>query len=548
MNPLTVSTTHPLPGEGGSECTSPALQVGALFVATLPFVVCLTGALRSPPPAGAGDYAQYLLHARAIAAGAPYTATGYLYTPYNVVGPEAYPPGVPLFLAGALPAFSPSLSLNGARIVAAVVSAVTLAVIYAYARRRTNPWVAAGAVAMLGPTFAQTLPEADVPFVLACWTCFLIADFQRERWRWPAIIGLTCAAIAAVLFRSTGLALVGGVALLTVLDRAADRRRLVVPVVGSAMAFVLVGMMLPVLTSYGQYVARSETSLWMRVLRNAWEYRLAVSEALLYPFASPALNAALHAALIGVALVTVLPFRKRTAVASREVFERHARALPLLFAVCLVGILLAFRVAVSRYALPLAPMVVLWSLVGIATLVRWGGRVPARAAGPTHANPRLVAWGPRVAYAVALLIAAGATVRRLDAPAPPAFERDADAQRLFAAVRMAHDSSVAHQRPYRVVFGNPRVLTLHTGADAMPTINAPEAVVRGEWKRVGVTDIVTGSLTDRAEDDSVEAVISRHPSEFRRAFTAGKFTLYRYTGDTSSISRAAHQLGYESGG
>ncbi|HEV2672560.1 MAG TPA: hypothetical protein VGU74_15810, partial [Gemmatimonadales bacterium] len=65
-----------------------ALVVGVLYLATI--------------RAGHGwgdDFAQYILHARNIAAGVPYTQTGYIYNPDNPeVGPRAYPPGFPVLL------------------------------------------------------------------------------------------------------------------------------------------------------------------------------------------------------------------------------------------------------------------------------------------------------------------------------------------------------------------------------------------------------------------------------------------------------------------
>ena len=46
------------------------------------------------------DFALYLMHARNLAEGRPYAATGYIYNPhYPQLGPPAYPPGTPVLLA-----------------------------------------------------------------------------------------------------------------------------------------------------------------------------------------------------------------------------------------------------------------------------------------------------------------------------------------------------------------------------------------------------------------------------------------------------------------
>ena len=46
-----------------------------------------------------GDNAMYLLHARNLLSGMPYTDTGYLYNPASGRFPVSYPPVFPLLLA-----------------------------------------------------------------------------------------------------------------------------------------------------------------------------------------------------------------------------------------------------------------------------------------------------------------------------------------------------------------------------------------------------------------------------------------------------------------
>src|SRR6266851_6468514 len=42
------------------------------------------------------DFAMYIAHARNLANGAPYAATGYIANPHNALGPAAYPPVFPV--------------------------------------------------------------------------------------------------------------------------------------------------------------------------------------------------------------------------------------------------------------------------------------------------------------------------------------------------------------------------------------------------------------------------------------------------------------------
>src|SRR5688500_12534742 len=55
---------------------------------------------RERPPITAGDYAHYLLHAKALVENRPYSETGYIFTSANPhIGPVTLPPGVPLVIA-----------------------------------------------------------------------------------------------------------------------------------------------------------------------------------------------------------------------------------------------------------------------------------------------------------------------------------------------------------------------------------------------------------------------------------------------------------------
>src|SRR5438876_9591837 len=66
-----------------------AALIGLFYLATI-----------RPGHAWGDDFAQYIHHARNLATGVPYAATGYIYNPYNpTTGPRTYPPGLPLLLA-----------------------------------------------------------------------------------------------------------------------------------------------------------------------------------------------------------------------------------------------------------------------------------------------------------------------------------------------------------------------------------------------------------------------------------------------------------------
>ena len=66
-----------------------------MLAALIPFAAVNSARWSDPPSAVEGDYAHYLLHAKALAEGRSYSDIGYIYTPLNLVGPRLQPPGWP---------------------------------------------------------------------------------------------------------------------------------------------------------------------------------------------------------------------------------------------------------------------------------------------------------------------------------------------------------------------------------------------------------------------------------------------------------------------
>src|SRR6185369_8314830 len=69
-------------------------------LAMLPFAVLALIRAADGPALTDDDSAQYLMHARALAHGKPYTSIPYIFSPMNRwIGPKAAPPGLPFLLA-----------------------------------------------------------------------------------------------------------------------------------------------------------------------------------------------------------------------------------------------------------------------------------------------------------------------------------------------------------------------------------------------------------------------------------------------------------------
>jgi 4-amino-4-deoxy-L-arabinose transferase-like glycosyltransferase len=163
-----------------------------------------------------GDFAQYILHAKNLAQGAPYADTGYIYNPhYPALGPRAYPPVLPFLLAPIVKCFG--LNLASMKILVIFFFMLSL-VACASLVRRSLPFIHAVAVLLitgLNPFFWNFKDDvaSDIPFLFFV---FLFLWFVDRQTRGPIaktanhfIDGLVCGLIMALAFgtRTIGLAL-----------------------------------------------------------------------------------------------------------------------------------------------------------------------------------------------------------------------------------------------------------------------------------------------------------------------------------------------------
>ena len=156
-----------------------------------------------------GDYAQYLLHARALLEGRPYTATGYIYSPYSAPGPEAYPPGFPMALYVLFSLFGWHTNLGRLLVLASAVTFFVLSGRYFTNRHGARLAIAVPLVIGFAPQIAENAVQivSDMSFCALCWGTFTLADRPRP-WSWRTAAALTILGALAILTRSAGVALV----------------------------------------------------------------------------------------------------------------------------------------------------------------------------------------------------------------------------------------------------------------------------------------------------------------------------------------------------
>lgn len=129
-----------------------------------------------------GDFAQYLSHARNIATGQSYADTGYVYNPdAAVIGPRAYPPIFPLFLAAFYAIFGADLTAIRLGLVALFVGMIFVSsLLFA---RKLSAWTTIGVAMLIGfcPLFWEFNQTIDSEHLFVFWWMLLMWFYTTYR-------------------------------------------------------------------------------------------------------------------------------------------------------------------------------------------------------------------------------------------------------------------------------------------------------------------------------------------------------------------------------
>ena len=454
-----------------------------------------------------GDYALYIMHAENIAAGRPYGTTQYIFNPQNWIHPAAYPPGLPLLLA---PVYRlAGLDLQRMKLVGVLSFALFLLVFARTARRRLPPPLAVALIATIGfhPwiwDFKDTI-FSELPFMLFCYATLGLVDQMAEqplKWNWAAISASAVGLAFACLTRSIGVALFPAILLV----HWWTTRKLV----NSGTLIVLGGLLLIGLARLGfpydagtyvnQFAAGGGTPLLGALQNYAGAVRDLIGARNVH---GSGLRMALTSGFLIVMLVGFV-VRVRARLAVFEVFF-------LLYWVVLLTY--PFQVEVSRYSLPVWPLMLLYAFAGAYEL---GTRAGAAA--------RIGAPALLVAQCVDAQVV---QYRRADfGPIP--FSVTADHSREVFAVmkaRLPPDAVVLTRKP--------TIIALFTGRRAA-VWPAPfrEARVWAYAHQIGATYVLQGPLDyglNGSRPDDFDAFIERNQARLHPIFTNPWFRLYQMT-------------------
>jgi hypothetical protein len=481
---------------------TPAFFRWLLLAALIPFAAVVWIRWAEPPTALDGDYAHYLLHAKAIAEGRPYSDIGYIYTSMNLVGPRLQPPGWPLVLAPFVAVFgtdSPVFKLLVTVLVAAFSVIAGL-----YTARRSGAVAGIAVVAFL-PLALETHRAtgsalSDPLFLVLVWLSMLVADDDGPPdWRRGIVLALLSAATMSV--RVAGIALPPALMLHALVKWRKDALKVVLPI-GALFGVAAVGALLAVDNIPFLSLALSNTpgvSGLINRFGNTYKQSLATSA--LYPLWSNSGNDVYHLLIAVPLLVGAVLFVRhqlKSAVAS--------------FVLMYFCVLLLSPVRDARYAWPMYPLVAAWIASGLVWL------------GERFTRPARRPMVPRFVLGFVAVVSIGAAVQLSRAREFRSLLGDPDTVSLFNWLKATADTS-----NLRVVFTNPRVLTLETGIPAMgmPGIEPDQMVAEFDAKSITHVVVPLAHITRRSER-ALGALVAARPAQFPMVFSNASHEVHRF--------------------
>lgn len=467
----------------------------------IPFLALAAVHWNDLPSRQAGDYAQYLLHAKALVEGRPYDATGYIYSPYAaLISPRVQPPGWPLILAPVVGTFG--LGLLVPKILITLAAVGFLVMVMKRMSRHEDPTLLAvalgGSGLALETTYATNSPLSDLPFCAMLWGIVMLTDTPHAlTWRRAVLIGLLTG--YAIITRIAGVALLPAFVLLAIV-RPRDRRVLLgLTAAFAAIAITVVAVVgIQKIPFLGQLL-RSPAVLWARMSTFGDKYRLPFFEATMYPFPWDLANDAYHLLALLMVPLGIIAFMRR--------FGRSL--LGCLVLTYAVMILLA-PVADARYLWPFWPVLLYWVVAGTRSVAT---RVP-----------RLAPHGARLALLLGIVVLLGGFRRAVITPSPDGLLGDPEVRALFTWVREHPERD-----SMRMVFVRARVLTIETGVPAMGVFQAPDSVIESELRRARITHVIVGDARiGLAGAASLASTVASRPALFTREYANGSFAVYRF--------------------
>ena len=385
------------------------------------------------------DWAQYLMHARNLAGGQPYGATGYMFNPDAPnVGPPSYPPGLPLLLAPVIALFGLKLALLKAVCFACLVAA--LPVWFRLLRvpaGAATAFVATALFALHDQVWAlRDVVVSETPYILFSALALWYATRERPHPVGPGPQVLEGVVLGVLTYASVACRSLGVSLLLALLVYGWAQRRSMGWFLSLIAAFsLLVGMQHVLVVVPPTYSNELKIPTPGLLLENAKGYWMSLGHLFRLPFGLGKVTSTVVIALAMVGAWSLCRTLRPDERSGRGVRNLAARVpLSLWYLGAYLGALTLAAIAPGeRYLLPVLPVVIALAAAGVCTLA---GLVPAAR---RYALPAAVA----IAFYYVVL---HASVPRTRADAMATCEA---CEELYAFVRTqtAPDAVIAFAKP-----------------------------------------------------------------------------------------------------
>ena len=460
-----------------------------------------------------GDFALYIMNARNIAEGLPYSQTPFIPNPDNAINPASYPAGLPLILAPVYAMFGVDLAKMKAVCLATFV--LSLGFFAAVLRERLPLRFALATIVAIGLhpyiwDFKDSI-QSEFAFMLFCYAALLwVHRMQDEQIKTsPAMIaGAGIAIAAAWQTRSAGILLFPA-AVLTVLCHHGRNlfhptvRNTVVALVIAAVVGASLQWVFPAdVSTYAHYFdGYSVHELLGKIRRYLQLDRSLFGGEFMWRVRTVRALDLTMVVLFGIGFIAQL--RRRITV-----FE--------VFFVGYVLLLLIYPIALepARYTLPIWPLFFLYIASGVYTVATWIashlGAAPARAFG----------------VAICLGLAANYLFQYRRAHFEPIAlsVENAQSHELFEAIRtqLPPDATLLVRKP--------TIVALFTGRRAtIWPVKFSDEELWAYIERTNIGYIVQNmeALDPKVSDDPLDEFVARNGSALRKLFANEWFTLYR---------------------
>ncbi len=467
---------------------------------TLLIILCLIGTFQlvtiRPGLLGAEDSALYLSHARNIALGRPYLATGYIYSIETAgYSPSAYPPVFPVMLA-------PLFRFNGTspeayKILMVCVVVLCLFAITLFYRDKIGPTYLLLLLILLG--FNPYLTElkndilSDIPFLLFLYVAFLLFGEGREpNAEWSSYLPR---AIFAGFFSymAYGTRAIGVGVILCVIAFSLMRYRKVTRfVITAALTFAVFAGLQSILVSVNSDYLHIAVFKWRSLLQNLHFYAGMTS----YLW-DGGVGSFARLAVFGFATLLALigAFSKR----------RNSLDLGTIFFFGYGVFLLLWPIGQARYLLPLIPVYFYLITCGLLTVSRFVSSRSQTAAKLTVA----------VVIGILMLTYVAKYTHSDFGPSSDAWDSPS-AMQLYTLVQRSTPKDAV------ILAGAPRALALYTGRR---TAQFPEALNQESLTKYIAKIGATHLLVARADADQMVALCGP-ACAVRPVFSDSKYVLY----------------------